>query len=47
MLEMMKPLLRRAADATWEQSIAMEEYAEPSCFTTRQHRDGVAALLAN
>lgn len=45
-LEMMKPLLRRAADATWEQSIAMEEYAEPSCFTTREHREGVAALLA-
>lgn len=44
-LEMMKPLLRRAADATWEQSIAMEEYAEPSCFTTLDHREGVAALL--
>jgi 2-(1,2-epoxy-1,2-dihydrophenyl)acetyl-CoA isomerase len=43
--EMMKPLLRRAADATWEQSIAMEEFAEPSTFTTAGHRDGVAALL--
>ena len=45
-LAMMKPLLRRAADATWEQSIAMEEFAEPICFTTRAHRDGVAAALA-
>lgn len=30
---MMKPLLREAADATWEQVITMEEFAEPSCFT--------------
>jgi 2-(1,2-epoxy-1,2-dihydrophenyl)acetyl-CoA isomerase len=44
--EMMKPLLRRAADATWEQSIAMEEFAEPSTFTTLGHREGVAALLS-
>ena len=43
---MMKPLLRHAADLTWEQAIAMEEFAEPQCFTTRAHRDGVAALLA-
>lgn len=43
---MMKPLLRGAADATWEQSLAMEEYAEPSTFTTEEHRTAVAALLA-
>jgi 2-(1,2-epoxy-1,2-dihydrophenyl)acetyl-CoA isomerase len=43
--EMMKPLLRRAADATWEQSIAMEEFAEPQTFTTAGHREGIAALL--
>jgi 2-(1,2-epoxy-1,2-dihydrophenyl)acetyl-CoA isomerase len=43
--EMMKPLLRRAADATWEQSIAMEEFAEPTTFTTAGHRQGVAELL--
>ena len=45
-LAMMKPLLRNAADLSWEQAIAMEEFAEPMCFTTRAHRDGVAALLA-
>lgn len=45
-LSMMKPLLRNAADLSWEQAIAMEEFAEPTCFTTRAHRDGVAALLA-
>lgn len=45
-LKMMKPLLRTAADLSWEQAIAMEELAEPMCFTTRAHRDGVAALLA-
>ncbi len=43
---MMKPLLRNAADMPWEQAIAMEEFAEPICFTTRAHRDGVAAMLA-
>ena len=43
---MMKPLLRAAADATWDQSIAMEEFAEPMCFTTVAHREAVEALLA-
>jgi 2-(1,2-epoxy-1,2-dihydrophenyl)acetyl-CoA isomerase len=42
---MMKPLLRQAADMTWEQAIAMEEFAEPMCFTTAGHRRGVAELL--
>lgn len=43
---MMKPLLRGAADMTWEQAIAMEEFAEPGCFTTEAHRAAVAELLA-
>jgi 2-(1,2-epoxy-1,2-dihydrophenyl)acetyl-CoA isomerase len=43
---MMKPLLRNAADMTWEQAIAMEEFAEPQCFTTAAHRDAVQELLA-
>jgi 2-(1,2-epoxy-1,2-dihydrophenyl)acetyl-CoA isomerase len=43
---MMKPLLRNAADMTWEQAIAMEEFAEPQCFTTAAHRHAVDALLA-
>jgi 2-(1,2-epoxy-1,2-dihydrophenyl)acetyl-CoA isomerase len=43
---MTKPLFRAAVDATWEQAIAMEEFAEPMCFTTRAHRDGVRAMLA-
>jgi 2-(1,2-epoxy-1,2-dihydrophenyl)acetyl-CoA isomerase len=42
---MMKPLLRGAADMTWEQAIAMEEFAEPATFTTAAHRDAVANLL--
>ncbi len=41
-----KPLLRRAADAPWEQAIAMEEFAEPMCFTTAGHRDAVRVFLA-
>jgi 2-(1,2-epoxy-1,2-dihydrophenyl)acetyl-CoA isomerase len=43
---MMKPLLRGAADMTWDQAIAMEEFAEPGCFTTEAHRVAVAELLA-
>jgi 2-(1,2-epoxy-1,2-dihydrophenyl)acetyl-CoA isomerase len=43
---MMKPLLRAAADLSWEQAIAMEEFAEPGCFTTEAHRAAVAELLA-
>lgn len=43
--KMMKPLLRSASDMTWEQAIAMEEFAEPMCFTTRGHREAVATML--
>jgi 2-(1,2-epoxy-1,2-dihydrophenyl)acetyl-CoA isomerase len=43
---MMKPLLRGAADMTWDQAIAMEEFAEPQCFTTAAHREAVEELLA-
>jgi 2-(1,2-epoxy-1,2-dihydrophenyl)acetyl-CoA isomerase len=45
-LAMSKPLLRNCADMSWEQAIAMEEFAEPMCFTTEAHRDAVAELLA-
>jgi 2-(1,2-epoxy-1,2-dihydrophenyl)acetyl-CoA isomerase len=44
-LEMSKPLLRQCADMTWEQAIAMEEFAEPMCFTTSAHKEAVEALL--
>lgn len=44
-LDMTKPLLRSVADMSWDQAIAMEEYAEPICFTTRAHRDAVNAML--
>jgi 2-(1,2-epoxy-1,2-dihydrophenyl)acetyl-CoA isomerase len=43
---MMKPLLRGAADMTWDQAITMEEFAEPQCFTTAAHRAAVDGLLA-
>jgi 2-(1,2-epoxy-1,2-dihydrophenyl)acetyl-CoA isomerase len=42
---MTKALLRQAADMTWDQAIAMEEFAEPMCFTTTGHREAVAELL--
>jgi 2-(1,2-epoxy-1,2-dihydrophenyl)acetyl-CoA isomerase len=41
---MTKPLLRATADAPWEQAIAMEEFAEPQCFTTRAFQQSVQEL---
>ena len=43
---MMKPLLRAAADTSFEQALTMEEFAEPSTFTTAAHREAVEAMLA-
>jgi 2-(1,2-epoxy-1,2-dihydrophenyl)acetyl-CoA isomerase len=43
-LPIAKPLLRGAADASWEQALTLEEFAEPMCFTTRGFADGVAAV---
>lgn len=44
-LAISKPLLRQCADLTWEQAIALEELAEPMCFTTAAHRRGVGELV--
>jgi 2-(1,2-epoxy-1,2-dihydrophenyl)acetyl-CoA isomerase len=43
-LAMAKPLLRAAADASWEGSLAMEEFAEPNCFTTHAFQETVRQL---
>jgi 2-(1,2-epoxy-1,2-dihydrophenyl)acetyl-CoA isomerase len=40
-LPIAKPLLRAAADASWEQALTIEEFAEPMCFTTQGFADGV------
>jgi 2-(1,2-epoxy-1,2-dihydrophenyl)acetyl-CoA isomerase len=45
-LAMTKPLLRAAADGTWESTLAMEEFAEPQCFTTAAFQEAVRALRA-
>jgi|tagenome__1003787_1003787.scaffolds.fasta_scaffold20358095_1 2-(1,2-epoxy-1,2-dihydrophenyl)acetyl-CoA isomerase len=45
-LAMTKPLLRGAADAPWEQALTMEEFAEPSCFTTAAFADAVREVAA-
>ena len=45
-VSMTKPLLRAAADASWDHAIAMEEFAEPQCFTTHAFQDSVKALLS-
>ncbi len=44
-IAMTKPLLRAAADAPWENAIAMEEFAEPQCFTTDGFQESVRRLL--
>ncbi|REE96896.1 enoyl-CoA hydratase/isomerase family protein [Thermomonospora umbrina] len=44
-LAMVKPLLRQTMDMTWEQSLVMEEYAEPNCFTTKAFADAVETML--
>jgi 2-(1,2-epoxy-1,2-dihydrophenyl)acetyl-CoA isomerase len=46
-MAMTKPLLRAAADASWEHSLAMEEFAEPQCFTTDAFQDSVRRLLVS
>jgi 2-(1,2-epoxy-1,2-dihydrophenyl)acetyl-CoA isomerase len=44
--QMIKPLLRAAADSSWETAIALEEFAEPQAFTTPAHRRAVAEMLS-
>ena len=42
---MTKPLLRAAADASWNDAVTLEEFAEPTCFTTAAFADSVHAML--
>jgi 2-(1,2-epoxy-1,2-dihydrophenyl)acetyl-CoA isomerase len=44
-VRMTKPLMRAAADMSWQQAILTEEFAEPSTFTTRAHQDAIRALV--
>jgi 2-(1,2-epoxy-1,2-dihydrophenyl)acetyl-CoA isomerase len=43
-LAMTKPLLRAVGDMSWHHALTMEEFAEPACFTTDAHREGVRAV---
>jgi 2-(1,2-epoxy-1,2-dihydrophenyl)acetyl-CoA isomerase len=43
---MTKPLMRAAADMSWQHVLLAEEFAEPNTFTTTAHQDAVRALLA-
>jgi len=45
-LAMTKPLLRAAADGSWEATLTMEEFAEPQCFTTSAFQDTVREMLS-
>ena len=44
-VRMAKPLLRGVADMPWEHALRMEEFAEPTCFTTAAFARNVDALL--
>jgi 2-(1,2-epoxy-1,2-dihydrophenyl)acetyl-CoA isomerase len=46
-LAMAKPLLRQAADLTWDATIAMEEFAEPNCFTTGAFKQTVRHMTTD
>jgi len=46
-LAMTKPLLRAAADGSWDSTLAMEEFAEPQCFTTGAFQETVRGLLSS
>lgn len=43
-LAMAKPLLRAAADSSWDASLTAEEFAEPNCFTTGAFQDAVRTM---
>jgi len=46
-IAMTKPLLRAAADASWDASVTMEEFAEPQCFTTARFRGAVQDMVGS
>jgi 2-(1,2-epoxy-1,2-dihydrophenyl)acetyl-CoA isomerase len=43
--QMAKALLRQAGSMSWEQALATEEFAEPSCFTTAPFAQAVSGML--
>lgn len=45
-MEMTKPLLRAASDASWDATLTLEEFAEPSCFTTHAFAQALRAGTA-
>ncbi|WP_041302798.1 enoyl-CoA hydratase/isomerase family protein [Mycolicibacterium rhodesiae] len=44
-MAMAKVLLRGAADASWNDALTLEEFAEPTCFTTAAFADNVHRML--
>jgi 2-(1,2-epoxy-1,2-dihydrophenyl)acetyl-CoA isomerase len=43
-VEMTKPLLRAVCDTDWANALTLEEFAEPSCFTTESFAGAVRGL---
>jgi enoyl-CoA hydratase/carnithine racemase len=46
-IAMAKPLLRAACDGSWENTLAMEEFAEPQCFTSDAFQAAVKGMLGS
>lgn len=46
-LEMTKSLMRAAVDASWEETLKLEEFAEASCFSTSALGDAAEDLLGS
>jgi 2-(1,2-epoxy-1,2-dihydrophenyl)acetyl-CoA isomerase len=46
-IAMAKTQMRKIADMSWDQAIVMEEFAEPTCFTTDAHRAAVRAMAGS
>ena len=42
---MAKPLLRAAADANWNDALTLEEFAEPTCFTTEAFAASIVSMV--
>lgn len=43
-LEMTKTVLRAAADAPWEETLRLEEFAEANCFSTEALGEAAKSL---
>jgi enoyl-CoA hydratase/carnithine racemase len=46
-LEMTKTVLRAAADAPWDETLQLEEFAEANCFSTQAFGEAAKSILSD